>query len=996
MSYIDAIFDRKTGQIEVVERNENGERVYKTDQATFIACWPDERGTETSIYGYKLKKFQTKNINDFNKELAILPKEKLHESDIKPIFRYLHDNYKNARFPDLNVGIFDIETEFDQVRGYSTVDDSFSPINAISIYLNWLNRNFTLVTKPNKMTKEAAQTIVNEFEDTLLCDSEKELLETFLDLIEDCDILSGWNCIGLKEYVACRDRLLPLGKINENQTLVNGQNVVNTHYSGLKKKNILTTVFGHTIDISDEHVLPIYIKSSESVKNLNTLIKSRQECSIKEIKDLLKTNDVYIEHHTKKNNNSNLTFKEYIVDYLDLLYDTGINFVIDDRKLRKQYMVDFGFKSTNYRLTYAMIRNLVSKEYIFDYINSKNIHMFYIDAKSQGFEFDISQTIPNDILQILGLIYTNGFFSNYDRNFKISNIDSGVITGYEEIFSKYEFAHKLKDDGCNYTSFSKQNMFGMLLPMIYERIDNDYKKRINVEILSRLSIDQFAAYYSGMIDGNGSISNEEVTWCNFNDDVHGMSTLLSWFGVYSTQTMNHTRIPTYNCNMLFIDKLTLLHSVKKETFDNLRILNVENNSANKNLNAFHLEDYHIIKIKDIIETDEYIEMGDIQTTDHYFICNGIRVHNSTGYDIPYIYNRIVQVLGKNETKRLCLWGKYPKRRDYEKFGKQHFTYDLIGRVHLDYLDLYQKNTFHEMHSYRLDFVGEYEVGDKKTQYEGNLDQLFNNDFKKFIEYNRQDVMLLVKIDKKKRFIELANKMAHTNCVLFQTTMGAVALIDQAIVNAAHDKGLMVPSRKDPDAYVEEREWVVHNEDEEELNHDQVAGAYVAYPKKGMHDWIGGVDINSLYPSAIRALNMSLETIVGQIRPEYTEAYLREKLSQDKTVSFAEAWNGLFGTLEYNYVMDRTDDIIICDFEDGTSLKMTANEMYQYVFESDKNLIISANGTLFDGSRPGLIPEVLTGWIKSRKEMQKTAARYLDIIEGIELPDDLAEEVSKLL
>ena len=68
-------------------------------------------------------------------------------------------------------------------------------------------------------------------------------------------------------------------------------------------------------------------------------------------------------------------------------------------------------------------------------------------------------------------------------------------------------------------------------------------------------------------------------------------------------------------------------------------------------------------------------------------------------------------------------------------------------------------------------------------------------FYKFVEYNRQDVALLDKIDKKLRFIELANEIAHDNTVNIKTTMGAVAVTEQAIINEAHRRGMVVPDRK---------------------------------------------------------------------------------------------------------------------------------------------------------------------------------------------------------
>ena len=139
--------------------------------------------------------------------------------------------------------------------------------------------------------------------------------------------------------------------------------------------------------------------------------------------------------------------------------------------------------------------------------------------------------------------------------------------------------------------------------------------------------------------------------------------------------------------------------------------------------------------------------------------------NSEGYDIPYTINRVTRVLSRDDTRRFCLWGQFPKKRVFERFGAENETYDLVGRVHLDYMQLYRKYTYEERHSYSLDAIGEYELGERKTQYEGTLDQLYNQDFPKFIEYNRQDTMLLAKLDRKLRFLDLANELAHANTVL---------------------------------------------------------------------------------------------------------------------------------------------------------------------------------------------------------------------------------------
>ena len=327
--------------------------------------------------------------------------------------------------------------------------------------------------------------------------------------------------------------------------------------------------------------------------------------------------------------------------------------------------------------------------------------------------------------------------------------------------------------------------------------------------------------------------------------------------------------------------------------------------------------------------------------------------NSEGYDIPYTINRTIRVLSKDDTRKFCLWGQHPKKRMFERFGAEQETYDLVGRVHMDYMQLYRKYTYEERHSYSLDAIAEYELGEHKTQFEGTLDQLYNQHFKKFIEYNRQDTALLDKLDKKLRFLDLANELAHANTVLLQTTMGAVAVTEQAIIVEAHERGFVVPNRKQ------------RNDTED----NQAAGAYVAYPKKGLHEWVGSVDINSLYPSAIRAQNMGPETIVGQLRQTMTDRYIREKMAANGG-KFAEAWEGLFGSLEYTAVMNtEIGTEITIDWQDGTESTHSAAEIWTLIFDSNQPWILTANGTILTYEKKGIIPGLLERWYAERKDMQ---------------------------
>ena len=367
--------------------------------------------------------------------------------------------------------------------------------------------------------------------------------------------------------------------------------------------------------------------------------------------------------------------------------------------------------------------------------------------------------------------------------------------------------------------------------------------------------------------------------------------------------------------------------------------------------------------------------------------------NSEGYDVPYMVNRCTRVLSKDDTRKFCLMGQFPKPRKYERYGKEETTYDLVGRVHMDYLQLYKKYNYEGRHSYSLDAIGEMEVGENKVAYEGTLDQLYNKDFKKFIEYNRQDTMLMVKIHNKLKFLNQANSLAHENTVLLPTVMGSVAMIEQAIYNEAHERGLIVPDKKRK-----------HDDDE-----TPAAGAYVAVPKKGIHSWIGAVDLNSLYPSAIRALNMAPETIVGQIRPTLTDKFLHDRkleLALDKRSNRNKTeddlddddldvgsiiWENVFACLEYDAVMNQEEgNILTVDYENGTSEELSAAEIWNMIFASNRNWVISANGTIFSTEKEGVIPGLLTRWYSDRKVLQRKLGECDEFLTGIEVDEDLIE------
>lgn len=217
------------------------------------------------------------------------------------------------------------------------------------------------------------------------------------------------------------------------------------------------------------------------------------------------------------------------------------------------------------------------------------------------------------------------------------------------------------------------------------------------------------------------------------------------------------------------------------------------------------------------------------------------------FDIPYIINRVTRVLGEEHAKRFSPWGIL-QEKTLEWHGKKIVTRVPLGVNVLDYMAMYKKFTAKTLESHRLDDIALIETGEQKLDYSDyeTLHALYEGDYQKFIDYNIHDVALVDKIDEATGFIDLAMEIAYDAKVLMVDSLGSVKLWDVIIHNYLMDKGIVVPPEK------------------RASKDSKIAGAFVKEPHVGMHDWIMTFDITSLYPSLIRALNISPETYVGKI------------------------------------------------------------------------------------------------------------------------------------
>ena len=229
-----------------------------------------------------------------------------------------------------------------------------------------------------------------------------------------------------------------------------------------------------------------------------------------------------------------------------------------------------------------------------------------------------------------------------------------------------------------------------------------------------------------------------------------------------------------------------------------------------------------------------------------FVPDVITGWNVKFFDIPYLVNRMNQILRPGEVKRLSPWNKI-NSREVNIMGRKNNYYELIGIQTLDYMDLYRKFTYTQRESYKLDFIAHAELGERKLSYEehGSLHSLYKNDYQKFIDYNIKDVELIERLEDKMGLITLCMTIAYKAGVNYNDAFGTTNIWDTFIYRVlAEDDVVPPPKREEAKA--------------------EYPGGYVKVPKIGKHEWVVSFDLNSLYPHLIMQYNMSPETILDQM------------------------------------------------------------------------------------------------------------------------------------
>jgi len=302
--------------------------------------------------------------------------------------------------------------------------------------------------------------------------------------------------------------------------------------------------------------------------------------------------------------------------------------------------------------------------------------------------------------------------------------------------------------------------------------------------------------------------------------------------------------------------------------------------------------------------------------------------NIDGFDIPYLYNRTTKVLGSQIANCLSPIGEV-------FYSENKNQYKIAGVSCLDYMRLYKWFTYTQQSSYRLDFIGQLEVDIGKIEYEGTLQDLYETDIDKYIEYNLNDVKIVKALDDKLKFIDLARGLGHLGHIPYEENFFSSRYCEGAMLVYMKKIGVVAPNKQ--------------HRSYQRTDEDRFAGAYVKDPNPGRYEWVFDLDLTSMYPSVIMSLNISPETKMGKLVGWNAEEFVK-------------------GT-------PKTYTLMVGDKEKGRYNEKQLKDMF------DNNKVsISSNGIMYRYDKKGLVPVLLEKWFNERVEYKRLMKKYGD--EGV--------------
>jgi len=229
--------------------------------------------------------------------------------------------------------------------------------------------------------------------------------------------------------------------------------------------------------------------------------------------------------------------------------------------------------------------------------------------------------------------------------------------------------------------------------------------------------------------------------------------------------------------------------------------------------------------------------------------------NLSGFDFPYIINRCKVLFGE-DTDIYYKMSPIGQVRVWEK--DENINVDIAGVYIIDYMAAYKWYSRKNPESYSLDFITKLELGKGKLEYEGSLNDLYNNEWNTYVDYNITDAYRIKELEDKLGYIKLIQSLGLITKSPMKHYQAMTTMLEGKLLTYFRRNNLCAP-------YFAGGKQVSYE------------GAFVKEPQKGLHKWMFSLDIASSYPHGIIICNMSPETYIGKI----------SSFTEDQTIHFTK-------------------------------------------------------------------------------------------------------------
>lgn len=334
------------------------------------------------------------------------------------------------------------------------------------------------------------------------------------------------------------------------------------------------------------------------------------------------------------------------------------------------------------------------------------------------------------------------------------------------------------------------------------------------------------------------------------------------------------------------------------------------------------------------------------------------VHIFTGwnikyFDIPYFIARCVRL--NVDYLNLSPMKKVVKLIDKEL---DEVFYSIKLMHILDYCQLYKKFNYLNETYVKLNSIAKLELEESKVSYldqYDNLRDLYNRNYKLFLEYNARDVELVTELDQKLNFIALTIKIQDL-CInpnlesIFSTLSNSINLT----IKYWESLYGYYPQYIDQDQIQTLRK---KNE-----SYGSIIGGYVLKPKPGVYKNIVILDFVSLYPSIIRTFNIGTDTCLGYA---HDINLVRPYFEQSSHKNYAKERDSFFNDL--------------------------FNKMSENIIDSSHTNNLTGNGIVYKSTHPSALSTIMTDLFIQRQRVRSEMK-----VNGYKTSLDLEQLAYKIL